>query len=405
MDKNFINDLRARSKDNDGEAPVSRRRGGKGKLYLWVGGAIVVVIALGLVVTTMRATATVKVTPVQQVVTIDHVIAAYERGSEGAGTPFDRISVSESTTISVPATGVRNVSEKAKGVLVIENTSDKTQRFVAKTRFQSTKGQVYRTQAAVVIPAAVKGGAPGTAEATVVADSAGDSANLDAGATFTVPGLKGGPLYAQVTAKAKSGITGGFVGAMKTAAPDQIKAAEDKAKSELTAKLLEKMKSALPQDAIAYDDALFATFSSSALDGADKSNYGETITGTETAFVFKKADLASAIAQRTTTDLASSTVDAIGLDKLSMRILGHSSIDPRADTRFSFNLQGSVKLVWQYDKNELVKSLLGVARDRYQEVFRRFPTIERAEATFKPKWRQTFPTDPEKITIETVVTS
>ena len=140
MDKNFINDLRPRGKPSDSTEgdKTPRRRGGKRRIYFWIGITVVVVIVLGISVSTMRATAIVKVTPVQQVVMVDHIMAAFERGTEGAGIPFERLSITESDTISIPATGVRDVSEKAKGTIVIENASDKVQRFVAKTRFQST---------------------------------------------------------------------------------------------------------------------------------------------------------------------------------------------------------------------------------------------------------------------------
>ncbi len=409
MNKNFINDLRSRGRSAESSTGVTqpRQRGGKRRLVLWIIAAVVVILVLGIVVATMRATATVKVTPVQQIVMVDHIIAGLQRGAEGTGLPFDRESVTESDTASVPASGIRNVIEKAKGMITIENRSDKVQRFVPRTRFQSAQGQIYRTQSAVVIAPAKKSGTailPGITETTVIADLAGEKANLEAGASFAVPGLKGGVLYAQVSAKAKTAINGGFSGAKKIASLDEIKTTEDTIKNSLSARLVQKLKTAVPDDDMLYDDAIFTTFAITNADSPDKNTYSENITGTMTAFLFKKADLTKTVAERTTSDNASSSVDAIGLDKLTFRILGKSNIDPSVDSHFSFSLQGSLKLVWQYDRQMLAQALAGVPRDRYQEVFRRFPTIERAEATFRPKWRQTFPADPQKITIESVLT-
>jgi len=73
------------------------------------------------------------------------------------------------------------------------------------------------------------------------------------------------------------------------------------------------------------------------------------------------------------------------------------------DERFSFSIQGQTTIVWQYSQANLGAALAGLSKRNYQDVFRDFPTIERAETTFSPKWRRSFPKDVEKITIETVV--
>ncbi|PIR47156.1 MAG: hypothetical protein COV07_00590 [Candidatus Vogelbacteria bacterium CG10_big_fil_rev_8_21_14_0_10_45_14] len=413
MDKNFIEQLKPRSKSKSSSASVvapERRRvhGGGGRyVMLWVALAVVAVIVVGILVATVRGTATVKVTPIQQLVVVDHIFVGSEKSGDTSGVLFTKESAETTAEIRVPATGVRNVSEFAKGTIAISNEDLNSQRFVARTRFESPDGEIYRTESAILIPGAkMEGGkiVPGRAEANIVADSPGEKSNVSAGTKFTVPGLAGGSLFDKVNAVAQTSISGGFAGELKTASESDILAAKEKRMEEMKATLLSSLQAKVAEKGIIYDDAVFYIFESKRETANIDNDYKETLTGKAVAFVFDSDLLSLAIADRTATDLGSASVKASNLGDLNMRILGRSSIEPSTDSRFSFSVQGNLRLIWQYDENNLKNSLAGIKGNLYQDIFREFPTIERAEAVFTPKWRRTFPKDVSKITIETVLT-
>jgi hypothetical protein len=63
-------------------------------------------------------------------------------------------------------------------------------------------------------------------------------------------------------------------------------------------------------------------------------------------------------------------------------------------------LQGNPILVWQFDKQALATALLGKEKKEFESVISTFsPAIEKAKASVRPFWKQTFPADEAKLGI------
>lgn len=112
---------------------------------------------------------------------------------------FESVYESKST---YPATGkkVAPGGQKATGKVRIYNQySSQDQPLVATTRVMSPDGKIFRLTKTVTVPG-MKGDEPGTVEAEVKADEAGESLNI-APSRFTIPGFDGtakqGKFYAQ----------------------------------------------------------------------------------------------------------------------------------------------------------------------------------------------------------------
>lgn len=95
-------------------------------------------------------------------------------------------------TKSYPTTGVTAKGNNAQGQIVISNKGDQVQLLIAKTRFRSPDGLIFRIPDAVSVPA------KGTVTARVIADPLDDKGqvigahgNLPANTHFTLPALKG----------------------------------------------------------------------------------------------------------------------------------------------------------------------------------------------------------------------
>lgn len=416
MNRSFLQDIRPKRRKSEGgdesnlrSTPLRQSSGGRSVKMLGYGGsAVLLILIAGFGYTTFAGKATVRVTPVQETVTVDHIFGAIGNNAEGAGIPFERMQIEDTQSVSIKASGVREVEEKARGNVTVINEQEEPQRLIARTRFESKSGYVYRIDKPIVVPSAtMENGVlkAGTLQVEVVADMPGSDYNMAPG-DFTLPGLKGSDLFTKVYAKSAARIEGGFVGEANVASVADIERTKTSLERDLTVRLLEKAKLQVPQGYILYEDAVFMTFTSvpqSESAARVGESYTETLRGELNAFIFSRELLATNIAQRMVSDLGGSKVDAVGLEKLDMRLLGKLSIDPVVDERFSFSIQGQTTIVWQYSQANLGAALAGLSKRNYQDVFRDFPTIERAETTFSPKWRRSFPKDVEKITIETVV--
>ncbi len=128
------------------------------------------------------------------------------------------ISINVSKTIDYLPTGKR-ISDKAanaRGQLTVFNESGEDWLLVAKTRFQTEEGVVFRLQNDVTVPSGVKGN-PGKLAVAVVADPldanglvTGDRGNLGVGTSFVLPGLREetrSKIYAKNEAAMAGGVT------------------------------------------------------------------------------------------------------------------------------------------------------------------------------------------------------
>ncbi len=102
------------------------------------------------------------------------------------------ISTEIELTKTYVTSGVSSKGSNAQGSIVIHNDGDQTQLLIAKTRFRSPDGYIFRIPAAVSVPG------KGTVTTQVVADPLDDKGlvtgakgNLPADTRFTLPALKG----------------------------------------------------------------------------------------------------------------------------------------------------------------------------------------------------------------------
>lgn len=158
---------------------------------------------------------------------------------------------------SFPATGSVDVTGgKSKGAITVTNTATHAFTFVAKTRFLSKEGILFRLDTSTVIPAS------GTVTVMVTADQAGPTGDIGP-STFTVPGLSAAQQLL-VTGKSDAAMTGGSGKAIAVTA-DDIAAAHaklvDKMKADATANFASMVVAGetIVPDLISNKDVLFTT--------------------------------------------------------------------------------------------------------------------------------------------------
>lgn len=122
------------------------------------------------------------------------------------------IEINKTVSRNFAATGKKIKSEKARGAIrVYNNYSAASQPLLAKTRFVSDDGKLFRSLEMVVVPGgSYEGGklAAGFIDIEVIADQAGPDYNIDA-STFSIPGFVGTPKYTSFYAKSFKLMSGG----------------------------------------------------------------------------------------------------------------------------------------------------------------------------------------------------
>jgi hypothetical protein len=157
----------------------------------------------------------IQISPHKELINIDLALKASETNSSASDLPLEIMRIEINKEKSAVPTGVKEVETKASGQIIIYNAfSSATQPLVRNTRFETPDGKIYRIKQSLSVPgASIKDGEtiPGSIEATVYADEAGEEYNISL-TDFTIPGFKGGPRFDKFYARSKTPMSGGFMG-------------------------------------------------------------------------------------------------------------------------------------------------------------------------------------------------
>ena len=380
--------------------PMMRRRPGKSRrVFFIIAAAVVVVCAIGgLLLSTLFAGATVTVYPRQQAITPSGALVA-KLNPSSTELGYQTMTINRSATTTVNASGVKQVSRSASGVITIYNASGPdSQRLIANTRFEAPDGKIYRIHDSITIPGDTKAAdgsiTPGSATITVYADSPGDSYNR--GETkFTIPGFQGDPKYTTVYAQADA-ITGGFVGAEAAVAPADLSTAGDTLKQTLTQAAQSALSSQIPAGYMAIPGTLLVTFSDLAQSPGSTGTATISQSATMSGSIVQASALAAALARSNVQGYNNEAVAFADVSQVS--IAAATTTQPGQD--MPIVVSGTPTLVWQYDPGALKTALLGKKKSDFESIIESFsPAIQRAEANVRPFWEGSFPSDPAKIQV------
>lgn len=388
-------------------APRRRRRINIRNPFIWITAVVVVLCAaVGVLLATVFAGATINISPRSAAVTPPSAITASPNAPVGS-LSYQIITTTRVASTSVAANGTQHVSRAATGVLTVYNEySAQSQRLIANTRFQAPDGKIYRIHDSIVVPGETKNPdgsvSPGTMTASAFADSPGDTYNR--GATqFTIPGFQGDPRYTKVYAKTDQ-MSGGFIGDEPAVSPADRTNAENVLKQGLEGALRDAVATQIPKEFLPIPGTLTIAYSdvSQTPNGEGKATLSQSATAS--AGVIKVGDLAAAIAAQTVQGYAG---EAVGFKDPSQISVALASSSAPVTGPLQLRLSGSPTLVWVFDPNALKQALLGKSKNDFEKIIQSFaPAIECTQdtpckASVRPFWSSTFPTNSDKITIVT----
>jgi hypothetical protein len=373
---------------------VPRERGGKRWLKIVI--ALFVLLGGVFAVSSFFDSATVLITPrtVLQSVKSDY---AAEKASNAAALSYQVITIEETGTQTVKATGERKVERKATGnIVVYNNYSTSPQRLIKNTRFATPEGLIFRITDSITVPGK-KGSTPGQVETLVVADEPGEKYNVGL-KDFTIPGFKGDPRYTAFYARSKTPLEGGFIGTERVVAPEDRTTAKSAIEQKIAAKLVERIPSALPSDKVTFDKAYAIEYKTLPEESVSSSEVALKELGTMSIVVFDRAQLSENLATAHIKGYAGDPVSIKNLDILSFSPKGQ--FDPAKNNKIFFTLTGDAVFEWLYDENALKQALVGKPRKEISAILKGYPTIEKADISLRPAWARSFPDEVEKITVE-----
>lgn len=374
---------------------------GRRTFVVW-GGIIVAMFAIaGLFASILFEGATVTAHPRTMQVTPPSSLMAMLDAPVGS-LSYKLMTVSQTAQRTTPATGITQASESAHGTITIYNTYDtRSQKLVTNTRFETTDGKIYRIHAPVVVPGATKNAdgtlKPGQTTAEVYADKPGAEYNIGQ-ARLTIPGFKGDPRYDKFYAMT-NGFSGGFVGPRPSVPKTELEKAEADMKSTLQGALTGAVPSQVPEGYVAVPGTLNVLFSKLETSDAGGGNANLSLSGTASQAIIRVADLASAIAKVQVQEYSGEPIGFVAGD-LSLNVASGTPYTA-SSTSIALALGGEVALVWQFDPNAVQQALAGKPRDQFDPIIATFaPAIASAEASLRPFWKNSFPSDPSKIKVK-----
>jgi hypothetical protein len=360
-------------------------------------GFALILLLLGLLLYTfVFNSATVKIVPVRQTVPVEGSLA-FTSEDVAIGEHIKMVTATSSKSVSVPRRAASKVETKASGTITIYNSFDKNpQKLITNTRFESKEGKIYRIAESITVPG-MSGNTPGSIDATVYADSTGDTYNINS-TELTIPGFKGTARYSKFSAKTKTALSGGFSGTQETVADEDIA----KAKTEIGSALEQEAKENLVlfnpgDDYILMAESIRLTRSDNKNALATDKNLEYTETVSATGYFISKDFISAQVLSK---------LDVSEEEKKALRIEDFTQItfvkNTSNDTSsvFKVNMNGEATYISDLDESIIASALTGSKKSDFAETMQTFPGIMEAKPVFKPMWLTRFPGDTKQIHLE-----
>lgn len=316
--------------------------------------------------------------------------------------PAQLIKLEKKDSREFAATGQRQVNEKAKGVITVFNEySSSPQSLVAKTRFESEGGKVFRTTKTVVIPGAkiIDGRIVASSiEVEVAADQSGGEHNI-AGGRFSIPGFAGTPKFDAFYGRSDKGFGGGAAGLLKVISQDDLDKAKTQLWNDLRLSLDRDLRAQIPAGLKILDSASkidLAAVESSKEVGQPSDKFVLTIKGLANVLLFNEKDIAKIAEKKIKDGLGLSGDVEVKTEKIDYLTSGTLDFF-HGQMNLGASLSGQV--IWSVDSDEIKKSVAGKNEQAMRDYFSRRVEVVEVKVSFWPFWVKAASVNLDKIKI------
>ena len=372
-------------------------------IFLWIICIVAIAIVLFFLSSTF-ATAVLTINPKNQKVSLNDTYNI-STDKNVVGLHYQVMTIQKNLSQNLKTDGVEHVERKAIGKAILYNNfSTSNQRLIINTRLETKDGLVYKTGQSINIPGikminGIK--TPGSVEVQIVADDVGDKYNMkiaDLKGDFTIYGFKGTPKYSLFYGRLSADVAGGFVGDVKKVSDDKIQAGRIELQSNLKNELIKEVYAKNPDQYILFNNNYYVQCN----DLPDDSTIGDYKISEDcsiNAIVFNKDELVNFIATNKIKNFDNSKVDVLWNDNDSIILQGQTE-KPWNETSLTAKFVGSVQIVWSYDTEGILASIVGQDKSIVGSIIKdNKNSLTEIEATIRPLWRNTFPEKASKIKI------
>ncbi|MDP3953990.1 MAG: hypothetical protein Q8Q06_01055 [bacterium] len=306
--------------------------------------------------------------------------------------PGQQFSDTKKLTSDFKATGQKEVAQKARGKIIIYNTTSAPQIFVATTRFESPAGLIFRIPKSITIPAAT-GQGPGSIESELFADKAGDEYNIGP-ARFTIPGLEGSPKFTEFYAQSQESMTGGIIGPSSTVTEQDLTDAQVKLSDQLQKELGDTLRSKAGDLTTAGNIAFDIGEPETNFKLGDATgSFTMSVTGSAKVIAFREDDITKIIEKN---KLGNNPMEI--LPSKTKIDYANTSISEAGDIA-NFSVSAIVTAISTIDKEAILSDIIGLKESEVRTYFEKFDEIEKAKITLSPFWIREIPVDTAKVEI------
>ena len=376
--------------------PQKKKRISLGNKYMFIWGVIAVICFFGLWFVIFQLPSAhinlfLKKIPTYFNETIEITTAATRYSIESQGKiilPGELLRATQNMQMTFKANGKESVKENARGILTVHNSfSSAPQIFIAKTRFESPNGKIFRTEKQITIPGSrVQSGkvVPSSIDIEIVADEAGEAYNLSPSSGWKIPGLKGTPKYNGFYGENTKTISGGTTGEHLSATDEDKKNAEtaittalkDSLQAQMIVLLSNKFKT--PEEGMLFQ----ITKKEFQYPSNDPENFVLYVEGEMKQFAFNEKTLKEAILEKIKKSISGNIfMKAENFD------ISYSLFQPIfGGEKLTLSVSGNTTFIPDINIEQLKQELSGKKRSEMQQIIYSIPGLENAQTSLEPKW-------------------
>ena len=388
--KNTINTIKEKIEREEDERELNLGPNDNDSRYgLWII-ALISVVFLLFAFSFLFSGAKITVNPKVKNLTLNQNLNGTKESKDSLS--FSVVSFSGEETKSIQGGEEKEVTESAKGTVVIFNTFSASPQILSiDTRLEGSNGKMYKTDSKVTIPGMFSDGTPGSVEVGIYGADVGadyNSSPLD----FKIFGFKNSPKYSKFYARSKGEIIGGLVGKVRQISDVEKTTTIDELKNTLQAKLLKKVSDQIPSGYILFKDAVFFENDDGKM-GVDPGDgmVPLTLTGTLYGFLFEEKTLTTKIVQENVDKYDGADVYIPNIRDLTFALSNKENISFKDVADISFNLSGPVNVVWKVDEEKIINDVLGKKKKDFNEILSSSNNIDSADLVVKPVWNSSIP--------------
>jgi hypothetical protein len=308
-------------------------------------------------------------------------------------------SINVTEEITVPKKTTKKVFKKAEGDVVIYNNFSKdTQKFLKGTRLSTTDGKIFKITEAVTVPGK-NGNTAGSVKAHVQADVEGVEYNI-APTKFTIPGLKASPKYKDFYAESLATMHGGASGNSNEVGDADLQKGMADMKQKLIESVQSKVGGDVPEGFTYNKETLVLTTGKVVKTSEDDSTATYTQSATGTTLFFKRDEIVKRILEKQEgNNISKPIVKVLDSSKLEVGVSNTSeSLDE--NSQVTLTITGPAPAVYYPNKEAILEYYAGRPVSEFNDITKKFQFIESAKRVIYPFWNTRFPSSIAKIKIE-----